>query len=41
MIGLPEKPIRNISLKNIQIKEAGEQSVFEQVENTNWDNVKF
>ena len=41
MIGLPEKPIRNISLKNIQIKDAGEQSVFEQVENTNWDNVKF
>ncbi len=41
MIGLPEKPIRNISFKNIQIIKAGEQSVFEQVENTNWDNIKF
>ncbi|MCY1723220.1 glycoside hydrolase family 28 protein [Prolixibacteraceae bacterium Z1-6] len=41
MIGLPEKPIRNISLENVTISKSGEQSIIDNVINTRWVNVKY
>ena len=41
IMGLPEKPIKNINFENVTILKSGQKSTFDNVLNTNWVNVKF
>jgi hypothetical protein len=39
MQGLPEMPIRNVVLKNVNVKEAGEKSFITYVVDMEWNNI--